>query len=284
MLVEVGPATLSIAGERDGKPFPFDVKAIEAYVGEILGNIREELPVLKQKACRIKKTEWLSEPARRMIRAVKVVDEASLTPMAAVAGTVADLLKERLTAAERFDFLSVNNGGDISLFNAPGRAMRIGIGDINRNVATPYVLKMEGGGSFGIASSGFGGRSFTLGLADVVSVIADSAALADAAATFIANKTTTQADVIVRRKAGEIDPLTDIPEEMVTVERGELEEKAVKAALKSGWEQAAQLKSIGIIRDALVILSDHIMHTIDENSNLRLEEVSHGNQKNSDDC
>ncbi len=246
-----------------------------------MSEIRENLPVLKQKAVRIRKTGWLSEAAQRMIRAVKAVDETTLTPMAAVAGTVADLLKEHLVLLDAFDFLSVNNGGDISLFNAPGRTMRIGIGDINRNVATPYVLKIEGGGSFGIASSGFGGRSFTLGLADVVSVIARSAAVADAAATFIGNMTTAEGRTIVRRRARDIDALTDIPDEMVTIERGKPDKQTVAAALAHGHEHARRLKSAGVIMDALIILGEEMVDTIDDNSNLTLEEVPHGNQEDS---
>ncbi len=277
MLVEVGPATLVVSGQKDGRPVTLDRTAVETYVGRILCDIRENLPVLKQKAARITKAEWLSEAAQRMIRAVKAIDETTLTPMAAVAGTVADLVKEHLVGTHEFDFLSVNNGGDISVFNRPGRMMGIGIGDINRNVATPYVLKIAGGGSFGLASSGFGGRSFTLGLADVVTVIAGTAALADAAATFIGNMTTADAPGIVRRKAREIDPLTDIPEEMVTVDRGDLHNGTVLAALRYGWEHAVRLKSAGVITDVLIILKGEMMSTINENSNLRLEEeVAHG--------
>jgi ApbE superfamily uncharacterized protein (UPF0280 family) len=277
VLIEVGPATLVVAGEKAGMPFTFDRPAIEAYVGRTLSEIRENLPVLKQTAVRIKNTGWLSEAAQRMIRAVKAVDETTLTPMAAVAGTVADLVKEHLLLLDTFDFLSVNNGGDISLFNAPGRTMGIGIGDINRNVATPYVLKIKGGGSFGIASSGFGGRSLTLGLADVVSVIGRSAAVADAAATFIGNMTTAEGRGVVRRKARDIDPLTDIPDEMVTVERGGLDRQTVQAALAAGRAHALRLKSAGIIMDALIILGEEMVDTIDEKSNLTLEEVPHGN-------
>ncbi len=276
MLIEVGPATLVVSGEKGGRPFTFDRSAIETFVGRTLSEIRGDLPVLRQKAVRIKKVGWLSEAAQRMIRAVKAVDEATLTPMAAVAGTVADLVKEHLVLLDTFDFLSVNNGGDISLFNAPGRTMGIGIGDINRNIATPYVLKIAGGGSFGIASSGFGGRSFTLGLADVVSVIAETAAVADGAATFIGNMTTAEGRTIVRRKAQDIDPLTDIPDEMVTIERGELDRQTVAAALAAGLDHARRLKSAGVIMDALIILGEEMVDTIDDNSNLRLEEVPHG--------
>jgi hypothetical protein len=280
MLIEVGPATLALAGEKGGEAFPFERREIEVYLGRILHEIREALPILRQKAYRIKKIDYLPEPARRMIGAVKAVDEATLTPMAAVAGAVADLVREYLSTSWQIDLLSVNNGGDISICNRSGRLMRIGIGDIGSNIPTPYVLKKEGPGSFGVATSGFGGRSFTLGLADIVSVMADSAALADAAATLIANRTNVEATGVVRRRARELDPLTDIPDELVTVDRGCLTTDAVMAAVMNGERAAARLKSAGVIRDAIVILKGRMMHTMDDKSNVKLE-VSNGS---TEDC
>ncbi len=283
MLIEVGPATLVLAGEKGGEVFPFERREIEAYVARILHEIGEALPVLRQKAYRIKKIDYLPEPAKRMIMAVKAVDEETLTPMAAVAGAVADLVKEHLSSSRGIDLLSVNNGGDISICNRSGRLMRIGIGDMDSRLPTPYVLKVEGLLSFGVATSGFGGRSFTLGLADIVSVLADSAALADAAATLIANRTRSESTGVVRRRARELDQLTDIPDELVTVDRGCLDTEAVIAAVTNGKEEAERLKSAGVIRDAVVILKGHMMHTLDEKSATKLE-VSHGSEENCDRC
>ncbi len=283
MLIEVGPATLVLAGEKGGEVFAFERGEVEACLGRILNGIREALPVLRQKAYRIRKTDYLPEPAKRMIMAVKAVDEETLTPMAAVAGAVADLVKEYLSSSGEMDLLSVNNGGDISICNRSGRTMTIGIGDAGSGMPTPYVLKVEGPGSFGVATSGFGGRSFTLGLADIVSVTADSAALADAAATLIANRTTVEAAGVVRRRAREVDPLTDIPDELVTVDRGCLDTEAVMAAVAKGREEAARLKSAGVIREAVVILKGCTMHTLDEKSVIKLE-VLHGSAENCHHC
>src|SRR5512146_1545092 len=116
MFIEVGPATMMITGEKDGGPYPTDAAELKAFVAHVLSQVREALPVLRQKAFRIRKTAYLPEPARRMIEAVKAVDEATLTPMAAVAGVVADLVKEYLARREP-EFISVNNGGDISVSN-----------------------------------------------------------------------------------------------------------------------------------------------------------------------
>ncbi len=74
MLIEVGPATLVLAGEKGGEAFPFDRLEIEAYVARILHEIGEALPILRQKAYRIKQIDYLPKPAKRMIRAVRAVD------------------------------------------------------------------------------------------------------------------------------------------------------------------------------------------------------------------
>jgi hypothetical protein len=63
---------------------------------------------------------------------------------------------------------------------------------------------------------------------------------------------------------------------MVTIERGELDRQTVAAALAAGLDHARRLKSAGVIMDALIILGEEMVDTIDENSNLRLEEVPHG--------
>lgn len=280
MLIDVGPATLTVSGEKDGEPFLFDEAAIAARVETILADIRDCLPVLKQKAYRIKRTAYLPEVGRRMVEAVRSVDESTLTPMAAVAGAVADLLKEWLGRGEA-DFISVNNGGDVSVLNRRGRTLTIGIGDIATASSVSCILKIEGLRDFGVASSGFGGRSFTLGLADVTTVLASSAALADAGATFICNKTTVETGRVIRRRASEIDPSTDIPDDMVTVERGVIGGSIVRMALANGREEAEKLKQAHVIMDAVVVLKEQVTSTIDDRSRLTLE-VSHGNKEDGD--
>jgi hypothetical protein len=195
--------------------------------------------------------------------------------MAAVAGAVADELKEYLKR-EGLDFISVNNGGDVAIYNGRHKPVTIGIGDIQRNSPTPYMLRVEGLTDFGVATSGFGGRSFTLGLADMVSVIAPFAPAADAAATIIGNNTNVEDASIVRRKAAEIDPLTDIPEEMVTVHIGALSPPRVREALARGEEVAKRLKREGKITEAVILLRREMATTIEGDGNIRLE-VKRGN-------
>ena len=270
MFIEVGPAAIMVEAKKHGEPYRFDSAEIEGYVAKVLADIGEFLPVLKHRAYKIRKTAHLPDVARSMVDAVKRVDETALTPMAAVAGAVADSVKTFLSARE-IDFASVNNGGDVSVLSRDGRPVRVGIGDINRKAATPCRLVVEGLVSFGVATSGFGGRSFTLGLADMVSVVALTGALADAAATYICNHTRIDSLNVKRRRAREIDPLTDIPDDLVTVKIGKLSGGEVTEALAAGKRAASRLKSQGIILDAVIVLRDKIVTTINGGGNVQLE-------------
>ena len=111
-----------------------------------------------------------------------------ITPMAAVAGAVAEEILNAMTAAAELSRAYVNNGGDIALHLAPGEHFVAGM------VERPDRPSLFGTATLdwaqpvrGIATSGWRGRSFSLGIADAVTVLADRAAMADAAATIIAN-------------------------------------------------------------------------------------------------
>ncbi|HOD75674.1 MAG TPA: hypothetical protein PKJ17_06580, partial [Syntrophorhabdaceae bacterium] len=279
MYVEVGPASLVIRGEKNGKAHAFLRKEVESLVADILRDIRECLPVLRQRAHRIRNVSALPEVAKRMTAAAKMVSETTLTPMAAVAGTVADMVKEHFTARD-IDLLMVNNGGDLSIFNATGRALTVGIGDIVTGKVTPYVIRLKDMRDLGMATSGFGGRSLTLGIADTVTAIAGTGAVADAAATHICNRTTIEAGAVVRKAAELVDPETDIPDEDVTVEVGPLSDALIAQALARGLGTARDLTDRNIIDYAVVALKGSIVttETGNKNKNITLE-VQDGNQE-----
>jgi ApbE superfamily uncharacterized protein (UPF0280 family) len=280
MFIEVGPASIVVRGEKEGQTFVFDKRELNECLIGILSEVRESLPVLRQKAYKIRKTTYMAEVAKRMVAAAKTVDEATLTPMAAVAGAIADVVKDRLK--EKFlDFASVNNGGDISIFNERQKPARIGIGDIERNKPTRYTLTIRGLKEFGVATSGFGGRSFTLGVADSVTVLAGTGAVADAAATFICNRTNVQSGEIVRRRASEIDPLSDIGSEWVTVKVGDLDADLVKKALQGGLDAGEEMKKRGIILDTVILLRGESVITSWSRDNTFME-VEYGNQEAGD--
>jgi ApbE superfamily uncharacterized protein (UPF0280 family) len=275
VFIEIGPASLVIIGEKDSEPYEFQKEKLVQKVKSILGEIREYLPVLKQKAYKIKNTKHMPDVPRKMVEAVKVIDEASLTPMAAVAGSVADAMKEFLKN-EGLDLVSVNNGGDISIFNIKGRGLKIDIGDIHTGKSSPYMLNIEQLIDYGLATSGFGGRSFTLGLADSVTVVAATGAVADAAATFICNCTNTESDLVIRQKASEIDPLTDIPDDNVTIRIGKLNDNDRLQALVNGLNISANIKNQKHIYDVIIKLQGHMVTTINGDNPIKLE-VHNGN-------
>ncbi len=274
MFIEVGPASLVITLERGGKAYDIGRKRIEDYLAAILGDIRDCLPVLRQKAQRILRPEHMPEVAVKMINAVKRVDEKTLTPMAAVAGTVSEMVRDFIRG-EDADLITVNNGGDIAVHNRTVREITIGIGDIRTGRAMPYVLKISGLNDFGIATSGFGGRSLTLGMADIVTVIARSSAVADAAATFLCNRTNVDTDKVLRKKASEIDPSTDIPDELATVSIADLSNEETGQALHKGLTEAYRLKKNDVIYDAVFLLKGRMVTTIAGDEHIRLE-VQHG--------
>jgi ApbE superfamily uncharacterized protein (UPF0280 family) len=177
---------------------------------------------------------------------------------------------------EGLDSISVNNGGDISIFNRTGKGMKVGIGDILTDNAPRYTLNITGFTNYGLATSGFGGRSFTLGLADSVTVIAPTGAVADAAATFICNNTSVNTAHVLRKKACEIDPLTDIPDEYVTTEIKYLTEDVIRDSLEKGLQLASHLKLDRHIYDAIIKLKERIVTTIHGDYPITLE-VQNGN-------
>jgi ApbE superfamily uncharacterized protein (UPF0280 family) len=279
MYFELGPVGLDITGQKEGRSLRVDTAEVETCVRVALEELRNCLPILRQKAHKLNNIEYIYSIAKKMVEAVKLVDGQGLTPMAAVAGAVADVVKARLKE-EGAEIVLVNNGGDISLYNGTERTLRVGIGDIRKGRATRYSLNISGLREYGLATSGFGGRSLTLGLADMVTVVAGSGAIADAAATFLCNRTNVESKAILRKRGSEVDPSTDIPDDYVTVHVGDLEESLVQRALENGLRQAQRLKESRCIYEAVILFRDGMATTIGGDKNVVLE-VHHENQK---DC
>jgi hypothetical protein len=179
-----------------------------------------------------------------------------ITPMAAVAGAVADEIKAAmLAAAPGLARLTVNNGGDIALHAAPGERLHIGlVADLARASPDGTVVLDHGSGVGGVATSGWPGRSFSRGVADAATVLARSAAEADAAATAIANAVDAEHPAIRRAPASSLDPDSDLGGIPVTVAVGPLPPATVAAALDRGGAVADRLIREGCIRAAALAL------------------------------
>lgn len=194
--------------------------------------------------------------ARRMLAAVWPHREVFITPMAAVAGAVADEVLAALFAGRRLDRAYVNNGGDIALHLGPGASLRIGVVAEVEAPAVDAVATIDAAAPVrGIATSGWRGRSLSLGIADAVSVLGRTAAAADAAATLVANAVDVDHPAVVRRPAREVVDDSDLGERPVTVAVGPLPETAIAAALAAGEAAAAAMLGRGLIAGALIRLA-----------------------------
>ncbi|HEV2280451.1 MAG TPA: UPF0280 family protein, partial [Acidobacteriaceae bacterium] len=251
-----GPIDLIV--EAFGRPEDVQCayQAARARFVSLLDELCGELAFLRS-ACSAE-SEWpRGSVARRMTAAVMpYAGELFITPMAAVAGAVAEEILAAMIAAAELSRAYVNDGGDIALQIATGEKFVIGM------VERPDRPSLFGTTTIrcedpvrGIATSGWRGRSFSLGIADAVTVLADRAAAADAAATIIANAVNLPGHpAIVRVPACELAPDTDLGGRFVTQSVGPLTAAEIDDALAAGVATAEKLLRIGLIRGAALNL------------------------------
>ncbi len=193
--------------------------------------------------------------ARAMGQAVAPFRPAFITPMAAVAGAVADEIVSHL-AGEEVVKAYANNGGDIALYLTPGHSLTAAIAA--RTGLPDRVTIRHEDPVRGIATSGWRGRSFSLGIADAATVLAATAARADAAATIIANAVNLPGHpAITRRPAHEIRSDSDLGRICVTTGVGPLTPADIGQALAGGQTAAKNARSRGLIDSAALFLQGH---------------------------
>jgi uncharacterized protein len=195
--------------------------------------------------------------ARRMHAAVAPFATAAfITPMAAVAGSVAEEILGSMLAAARLDRAYVNNGGDIALHLAAGEQFTVGLMDRPDRHGLMRTIDIDADDPVrGLATSGRHGRSFSLGIADAVTVLAKTASQADAAATIIANAVDLPGhSAITRCPANELQPDSDLGARLVTRDVGALREDEIEEALRAGVNRAQQLLAAGLIEGAALRL------------------------------
>lgn len=216
----------------------------------VLAELVDELAILRQP---LRKGQGPSGAiARRMADAVAPFD-SFITPMAAVAGAVADEVCAAMVAGMRLDRAYVNNGGDIAVWLAEGQQLTALIHD--RGDAGRVVLRHRDRAR-GIATSGRGGRSHSLGIADAVTVLAGSSAAADAAATLIANAVDLPLHPgIDRVPASDLSPDSDLGTRLVTRHVAGLTAGDVAQALDAGRRVADRMLKQGLIEAATLFLN-----------------------------
>ena len=193
--------------------------------------------------------------ARRMYAVSRPHAAVFVTPMAAVAGAVADAVLAAMVEGRRLERAYVNDGGDIALYLAPGQSFTTGIVTLGESPALDGASRIAAESPVrGIATSGWRGRSFSLGIADSVTVLAESAAAADVAATLVANAVDVEDPAIWRAPATELSPDCELGERPVTVGVGQLAPKKVEQALEAGASVARDMAARGLIVQALLSL------------------------------
>lgn len=195
--------------------------------------------------------------AQRMAAAVKpYAKEMFITPMAAVAGAVAEEILFAMTSNASIEKAYVNNGGDIALHLEQGETFVVGMVERPERGSLVGTTTIRFSDAVrGIATSGWRGRSFSLGIADAVTVLSDTAARADAAATVIANAVDLPGHVGIRRiPARDLAPDSDLGERLVTQSVPHLDDLEVYEALERGVEVAEILRERGLIRAAALNL------------------------------
>jgi ApbE superfamily uncharacterized protein (UPF0280 family) len=193
--------------------------------------------------------------ARRMIAACWPHRSVFITPMAAVAGAVADEMLAAMLARRTLAKAYVNDGGDIALHIAPGEHLSIGVVTHPHCPGLSATARIEFESPVrGIATSGWRGRSQSLGIADAVTALARTAAAADAAATLIANAVNVEHSAIHRLPAREVKHDSDLGELEVTVAVGDLPHHLVAEALDHGCSFAHSMRAAGLIHAAYLAL------------------------------
>jgi uncharacterized protein len=235
-------------------------RLVTRHFPKILPEIAEELAELRKPFK--DGAKFHGKVAQRMADAVEPFADVYITPMAAVAGSVAEEVLRIVHAAGPIEKAYINNGGDIAFHLDTGQSLRFGVaGDFSEG-PTPAIngtltLAAEMGLG-GIATSGAQGRSFSLGIADSVTVLAKTASMADAAATLVANAVNIDSKAIARKPASKLDPDTDLGDLLVTTKVGALTADEISAALDAGAQQADAYLKRGLVAGAVLMLHGQV--------------------------
>ena len=229
----------------------------------VLGELVEELPQLRKPVGLEGRPLIPTGPAaQRMVAAVSPHRDVFVTPMAAVAGSVADEVMDATVAGRDLNKAYINNSGDIAVHLTPGETLSLGIvGELFRPTIDGTAELTFEEPVRGVATSGWQGRSLSFGIADAVTVLAKNAAAADVAATLIANAVNVDHPAIERAPARDMDDQSDLGDLLVTVGVGDLDHATVDAALAAGYATAKRMEGAGLIAGAVLVLKKEMRAT-----------------------
>lgn len=249
-----GPMQMKLDISVHGRKQPELGFVVAGYLIEQLKQLSEYMPQLKAMRAFEGPRPMYPPVLNKMIAAVGQIGDPELNTLSAVAGAFSETalnMALKLGASR----VIVNNGGDIAMRDVTGAPIFLGIRRDIREDKPAMVLKAdEQQRIFGACTSGFGGRSFTKGIASAVTVLAQTASAADACATYIANRTNADDPHILRCRADEIDSGTDIPGQTVTMKIGAVSARCKQEALSNGVTAARMLYDSSIIKGAVIFV------------------------------
>lgn len=231
VFIDYGPVSMVITAKGSNGMMTDAAADSFSVIEESLREISKALPQLKRYPGELQAEEFPGLPGK-MIEAVKSVGEPTLTPMAAVAGAIADRVADWIAGQGAVKVI-VNNGGDIALRLKGQEKARVGILPSPNEKKMDKVMTIHAeDGIGGICTSGLGGRSFTRGIANEVSVFSKRCITADACATHIANTSYVESPHVSVVKAGAIDAASDIADLTIVTAAEALDEKEINRGLK----------------------------------------------------
>lgn len=243
-----GPIDL-ILGAEGAREVAF--RAAWARFRNVLEELVAELPLLRREV-----GERPAGPtAIRMVRAAQPHAPVFVTPMAAVAGAVAEEVLSAMTQAAPLRRAYVNNGGDIAFHLGQGERFRMAIAGLN-GADLGRVDVGFADAARGIATSGQGGRSLSFGIASAVTVLARTASEADVAATLIANAVDVPGHgAITRAPANSLQPDSDLGARLVVTHVGPLSAAETAGALDRGEAAARRILGRGLALSCALFLN-----------------------------
>jgi len=251
VLVECGPMRMFIEGSVHGNLDPDACTRAAREAIRFLEEIAGHMSMVRSPA------RLLAEPPKHLLintmwSAVTAVGDPDLTPMAAVAGAIADATADYLVS-QGLTRVVINNGGDVAIRLSESETLTVGIrSDLNAEEVTHRVLITSEMDIGGVCTSGLGGRSFTRGVASAATVFATRASIADAAATAVANSTYIASPAVQRCFAESIYPDTDLKGVEITASVSRLSEKELLSALTQGLHRAESLVEQSLIKGACI--------------------------------
>lgn len=276
VVAENGPMRLVIRAFHQGRFLMEPALDAAEYAFSCLEQVAGHLPVLKRPATG-RPENFPDQPpiCRAMCESVKAAGDPDLTPMAAVAGAIADAVADYLFQKIKVGNRSlqdrnqdanikviVDNGGDLAIRLSGQETATVGLRPDLNSTDLSHTLALTGEKeSYGVNTSGMGGRSFTRGIASAATVLAPLSSTADAAATAIANACFHPDENIVQVAAGQLDPNTDIPRIPVTVQAAALAPETVEKALEAALDKADTLTKSSLIYGAFIVCKNRFALT-----------------------